>query len=128
MIFTCQETLSVSDCEAGRADDSCADDGRSPGFHVHGRGMRLEFTLADDSESIAHACADSRANTGANAGASTGAVSDDRRRRIIDTIMDVTILPAVRGRKGFDPTTIRIAPKGPARVVRPSVPLQARPV
>jgi site-specific DNA recombinase len=39
------------------------------------------------------------------------AVTDDQRRRIIDTIMDVTILPAVKGRKGFDPSTVKITEK-----------------
>ena len=43
-------------------------------------------------------------------------LSNDQRRRIIDTIMDVTILPAVRGRKGFDPSTVRITPKERARM------------
>ena len=38
-------------------------------------------------------------------------VTNDRRRRIIDTLMDVTILLAVRGRKSFDPTSIRLTPK-----------------
>jgi DNA invertase Pin-like site-specific DNA recombinase len=38
-------------------------------------------------------------------------VTNDRRRRIIDTLMDVTILRAVRGRKAFDPTTVRLTPK-----------------
>jgi hypothetical protein len=39
------------------------------------------------------------------------AVSDDRRRKMIDTIVDITILPAVRGRKGFDPTAVRVTEK-----------------
>jgi DNA invertase Pin-like site-specific DNA recombinase len=38
-------------------------------------------------------------------------VTDEQRRRIIDTIMEVTILPAVKGRKGFDPSTVRITEK-----------------
>lgn len=42
-------------------------------------------------------------------------VTNDQRRQIIDTLMDVTILPAVRGRKGFDPETVRITPKDSAR-------------
>lgn len=42
-------------------------------------------------------------------------VSDARRRKIIQTLMDVTILPAVRGRKGFDPTTVQIVPKPAGR-------------
>jgi site-specific DNA recombinase len=46
-------------------------------------------------------------------------VTNDRRRRIIDVIVDVTILPAVRGRKGFDPTTVRLTPK-PSRRLKAS--------
>ncbi|WP_091460104.1 hypothetical protein [Micromonospora inyonensis] len=42
-------------------------------------------------------------------------VTNDQRRHIIDTLMDVTILPAVRGRKGFDPGTVKIAPKDSSR-------------
>lgn len=38
-------------------------------------------------------------------------VTNDRRRRIIDTLMDVTIMSAIRGRKAFDPTTVRLTPK-----------------
>jgi site-specific DNA recombinase len=38
-------------------------------------------------------------------------VTDEQRRKVIDTIMTVRILPAVRGRKGFDPETVEITPK-----------------
>jgi hypothetical protein len=41
-------------------------------------------------------------------------VTNDQRRRIVDTLMDVTVLPAVRGRKPFDPTTVQITPKNAA--------------
>ncbi|MFI9641599.1 recombinase family protein [Micromonospora sp. NPDC051925] len=42
-------------------------------------------------------------------------ITNDQRRQIIATLMDVAILPAVRGRKGFDPTTVRITPKKSTR-------------
>lgn len=37
------------------------------------------------------------------------------QQAVIRYFMDVTLLPAPRGRKGFDPQTIRIMPKHPAR-------------
>lgn len=37
----------------------------------------------------------------------------DQRRRLIDTLMTVTLLPAPRGRKTFDPTTVRIEWRDP---------------
>lgn len=37
------------------------------------------------------------------------------KQSVIRFFMDVTLLPAPRGRKGFDPKTIRITPKHPAK-------------
>lgn len=42
-------------------------------------------------------------------------VTNDRRRAIVQELLDVTILPGVKGRKGFDPTTVNITEKKKAK-------------